>query len=230
MIYSYMIKKDYGHKGEAPALILLREYTKLYGKNDLLVCLPGYLSTTSKTINQFYKAFPKNASATAPQNFAYFFKGMNGTRVLKSGVSIQDAINNLYGGFSSKITSRPDHSKIVVFLENSNKSNKIHNGVNIDSKIISGNVKAILIGSSNQSFSSYLHLKKSANKGEADVFLVDESVFSQAKNRQGGIGSDNYNKEAIELINENLVNSVTLFKEISGKTSLREMFNNILAV
>ena len=229
MIYAYIVKKDYNHKGHSPILKLVQRYTRHYGMNDFLVCLPGYMSTTSANLSMFHDEFPKNISSTVVQNEAFFFEGMNGTRALSSGVLIKDFINGLYGGYSTSFTTKKDHSKVAVFLDVSSPNlNFIKDSKNIDDLIKKGNVKAIMIGSSNQSINSFIHIPKSADKGETDIFLVEESAFKRSvKDYDQEYNVDNY---AMSLVADDLENNIILTKELTKSVDLRDIFNKILEI
>lgn len=217
MVYAYIIKKNEKDSGLSPVLMLLQNYTSLYGVNDFIVCLPGYLSKTRPNLDNFTYLFTIKKSPTVTQR-GYFFSGMNGRSIPKSlGMSIQQYVNRLFGGFSTSIKDPKDHSKIVIFFEYDEKyitaSSK-----NIDSLIKNSKVKAILLGSSNQSFKSYI--KSPADKGETDIFLVDTSIFNE--------------EDALAITLKNNIsefnNSIILTKEIDSKSSLRDIVNDIFRI
>lgn len=110
----------------------------------------------------------------------FFTMGMNGmNKVPKSSTTIQEEHNKQSGNLSFKnLNIGKDHSKMIFFIKKKespcNKKSgqttvKNDSDFNIDCAI----VNAVLIGSSNQSYSTYFGTHKKADKGEADLLIID---------------------------------------------------------
>lgn len=127
MLYLLTIKKHYSQKGVHPSLIAIRQYISLFGKTDLLICWPGYLSTNVTTARLFHSRFPVKLSKglTVQKNRCFFFKGMNGNRNIKGIMppqSIYSFVNSLYNNYSSSYCVKDDHSKIIAFCDATTKT------------------------------------------------------------------------------------------------------------
>jgi len=215
-MYIYVVKKNEGHIGVSPVLNLVQNYVTKFGKNDFFVSIPGYLSVSKKSMDIFCDEFPRKVIGNQIKNQGYFFQGMNGTNMLKgSSLTIQNYINRIYGNFSSITTPQTDHSKTIIFFESLN----LNIYETIEDFIENANVKAILIGSSNQSYYTYIHSPSS--KGETDILLVDESVESF-------LGTKISDNSAVELINLNDENFIVVSKSLKVTKPLRDVANEIL--
>lgn len=219
MIYTYVVKKNQGDTGITPVLDLINRYTASYGENDFVVSLPGYMGLNSSTLTLFHQRFPKNTTGGSAQNEGFFFKGMNGQGIISGTLTRQDFLNNLYGSYKSSIIPKIDHSKVAIFFD-IDRSELIINK-NIDCFIKEAKVKAILLGSSNQSKKTYID--SPADKGEADVFLVDSTVFSV-----NGLNDKHVDEVATSLISNSEIESIVVTKEVYSRTNLRKIANEIL--
>lgn len=216
MFYCYIVKKNEKEKGKSPVSKLLDVYTRLYGQSDFIVCLPGFLSKNKSAMDTFINEFTFSKNPEIFQR-GYFFIGYNGCSLLKgTSFSKQDYINSKFGNYNTSLKQRKDHSKVVVFFEKNsfllNEEDK-----NIDSLIKYGKVNAILIGSSNQSYTTYF--KSPADKGETDVLLVDGDIIKD-------------DVEALHLIaNFSFLNSqIFILKEIKPQISLRTLTDEIFGL
>lgn len=224
MNYLFVVKKSKGTKGDAPILKLLHAYCKKYGDDDFVVCLPGYLSRTQTAIDNFSNKFPSKSKS----RHGYFFKGMNGGSALKVGkvkstITIQEYINDLYGKHDSSIPSPQDHSEVAIFFSKEEYNKYVLNSPsknNIDNLINHGKVKAILLGSSNQSHNSYI--LSPAPKGEADIFIVHSEVFGDCESSsENNIVS--FYSDFSHSLGESDPSLISLSKEITATISLEEM-------
>ncbi len=239
MYYAFFLKKFKGDKSLFPTTKLVKEYIKSIGKDDYVLCVPGYMSTTQKTINDVIRKmeFPI---------FTYFFKGMNGQRILKNSKrSIQDNHNDIikqrvphssssdYANFLmliSKICQDDDHSKIIAFLEH----DKTVQPVNY---ITQCHVKAMLIGSSNQSHNTYFGTNNKADKGEADVFIIDAQYLSgkstedsnnnECKDSKDDVIKKLYNDILKEDKND-IASKIILLKEMNCNINNSQLLTEIL--
>jgi hypothetical protein len=226
MLYIYMVKKNQGDKGLSGLLQLIHAYSGCYGQDDFVLCFPGFLSKTKNTIESFAKDFPVNGRALGNQK-GYFLPGVNGHKPVPkmAGVSLVDYANSFYGGYSCTLPFKKDHAKIAFFLDGKD----FPLGTKLDVALAKSNldnlrVKAVALGSSNQSYSTYY--RKTAYMGEADVFLVDESVFSTSA---GSKQTTNHDDDALGLI-DGLHQSthIVVSRQIGQSDDLLSMFKNCL--
>ena len=221
MIYAYVVKKNQGDTGISPILDLINRYAASYGKNDFVVSIPGYMGLNVSTLTLFHQNFPKNTTGGSKQNEGFFFKGMNGLGIVSGTITRQDFLNSLYGSYRSSIVPRTDHSKVAIFFDIEKR--ELIKDKNIDGFIKEAKVKAILLGSSNQSKSTYID--SPAAKGEADVFMIDSTVFST-----NGVKDKDNDEAATSLISNSKNESIVVTKEIQSHTNLREVANKILGL
>lgn len=230
MLYSIFIKKNKGDHSPSFIPKILNNYLNFYGKNDIVIAFPGYMGRTTSTIDNFINNinFPKDT---------YFSIGMNGQQSINNHPqTIQKYHNSHFSNSNIQninyyANTDIDHSKMIFFLDNN------FNPLNtpIDCKFIK--IKALLIGSSNQSYTTYF--SNYADKGEADVFFLDESIF-------GGINSidnclielitndpthkENPDKNHNQQKRENLHNNIIISKELplfgNGNSTLLEILKS----
>lgn len=116
-----------------------------------------------------------------------------------------------------------DHAKMIFVLNNPKGLNCVK-----ASDLITFDVKAVLIGSSNQSYITYFN--KIADKGEADLFLINGNYLKAANN------STSQDDQILQLFNiikfqefeeikakkndEIILNHIALFKEFNQDTTL----------
>lgn len=205
MIYVYVIKKNPGTPRISPVLRVLREFYILYG-DHFFVSLPGFFGKDEITIKAFIDEFPYNLSTVNIEKKGYFFHGMNGREMLfliPSSKTKQDYSNSFYGNYTRTLPSinpyRKDHSKGVILYEYVKIKDFIR-GKNIDQLLKGGCdfVKAILIGSSNQSRTTYVD---AGTKGEADVFLIDSSVFRKISGDKEELEAQKFYNILLESLN-----------------------------
>ena len=161
--YVILAKKNYNQKQVFPLNIILDKFLNFCDNNYsiyYLFCNPGYMSTTTRTADSFFSTFKKN------HNFiASFASGMNGN-------------TNIYVN-KNDIKKYPNASSIVAFY-NSRTNGINFNTTNDHSKSIlfynsKGKILAILIGSSNMSYTTYC--RKFADKGEFDALIISENFI-----------------------------------------------------
>jgi hypothetical protein len=173
-MYIFVVKKWAGQPSPFPLQTLLEEYQRFSHKQNFAYCLPGYMGTTFRTIDDFFASFPW-------KGHSFFQNGMNGYRLVTRGTT---SIGSLYNDpshgdsvllFNRIFGSDPDHSKTIFFLEGTPAIDETDDLFSAIRKLSQLKADALLLGSSNQSFTSYYSPK--ADKGEADVLLVSESVI-----------------------------------------------------
>lgn len=232
MIYVLTIKKHFNQKGIHPTLQIIRSYIYLYGSNDLLICWPGYLSTNTRTANNFFHGFPTPLpkGATNHMNPCFFFNGRNGGKIMTGtspATNIAKYINGLYNGYSSSYGFKDDHSKIIAFCDLSNVGS-IPNGSYLDSVINDVKngkitVKALLIGSSNHSHNTLTRISPD-KKGECDVFMFDGDYCAD----ECGALAIYHNVIENSYKNDDTITSITLSKEIVSSSSLNDIFRQLV--
>ena len=172
MIYTFFMKKFQKDKAPFPTTMVVQEYLYLYGQNDIVISFPGYMGTTSKSIGKFLRnmCFPANT---------YFTVGMNGKNQMKLKSNVQDYHNSFFNKIKNINKPLKDHSKMLFFLDPNSVNGGLLNQKEGDIELKDAQlllkgckVKAVLIGSSNQSYNTYF--KDPADKGEADVFMIKD--------------------------------------------------------
>lgn len=227
MIYTFFMKKFQKDKAPFPTTLVVKEYLNLYGQNDIVISFPGYMGTTSKSIGKFLSkmCFPTNT---------YFTVGMNGKNQMKLKSNVQDYHNSFFNQIKNINKPLKDHSKMLFFLDPNSVNGGLLNQKEGDIELKDARlllkgctVKAVLIGSSNQSYNTYF--KDPADKGEADVFMIKDIALVKEDDKTGSPLNDAFfDKKAEELYNkitdyeeanenklEN-VNNIILSKRIKG--------------
>ena len=163
---------------------------------NCIISSPGYMCTTSNTIDIFLDKLDKDI---AKKLYIGFCNGMNGARVLPNQNTIRHEYENLLS--SPKYTLNPlkiscldskDHRKMMFFIHvNANMPNTLDK-YNYSTLLNNSTVLGILIGSSNQSLNTYYGGQNSnpADKGEADILMYTESgnsITSSMSSLQGSI-------------------------------------------
>lgn len=218
MIYSIFMKKTQGDNAPYDISAVLNNYMSHLDADDIVLTVPGYMSTKKTTIANFINnlRFPHNT---------YFTVGMNGSqRNATLTTTIQQEHNS---NFNLSITglqnNNTDHSKMMFFLEN----NQLTTSINVQD-LERLNVKAILIGSSNQSFTTYFGTP--AYKGEADILLIDGDYLDNNTTAVYG-GKDNFviglcrsgEREHVDRMPIGFDGSIAVFKELYAPRNLLNM-------
>ncbi len=177
MIFSLFLRKNQKDSQPFPTTVAVQKFIKSYmGSNDWVLALPGYMSETEKNIDDFVDQI-FCSGLNQPITNAYFAEGVNGTHNVKK--STQFPAPQIQAWHNSKfikacpwsIPNQRDHAKMMIFTD----GGPMDDGT--------AKVKAILLGSSNQSYQTYFY--KSADKGEADIFLI-EGKYLCYKTTEGG--------------------------------------------
>lgn len=221
MAYILVLKKTEGDKIPFVTTKAVEIYLSSFGRNDLILGSPGYMSNTANTIQQFCQDF-KSLNQNG-KNEIVFSYGMNGKTQLKSGRTIFDEHYQHFQPKQTPLSTKKDHSKFLIFLEKQGYT-FTKNELETNDIINNYRVKAVLIGSSNLSYRTYFTgQNKKADKGETDVFFLDENLFNghdeEALNFLGDI------KESCNITEQNL--SVVLSKSLGNPINLND-FSTIL--
>ena len=132
------------------------------------------MSRTQNTIDIFCNTINLGSNV-------YFAKGMNGDGLIHGLVpatKIQDYHNQKYTSLSTALNPKNDHSKMLFFLDDKSII-KETDKIEIDKDNIV--VKAVLVGSSNQSYNTYL--VSPTLKGEADIFIIDSEIVPRSADK-----------------------------------------------
>lgn len=173
-------------KGEKVEDRKLNNFLNFYIKNSnnkySVIAAPGYLSTGPTTIDKYLTNLGKILNQKHMTKIG-FLNGMNGHHNNCSGITILKNHNDLLSksGFEQiKLSANKefDHRKMMCFVSAKNIPNEI-TLKNIDDFLNDAYVGGILIGSSNQSNTSYFG--PNASKGESDIFMFDVSNDSKIK-------------------------------------------------
>ena len=168
MLYAIYIPKKKGETEEFNVTKVIKEYLKLNSCCDGVICSPGYSNRTASNHIEFWKrTFPKDI--VGARNFkSWIIDGMNsvtGTTEFKEAAKKINHISFINEGWHTK----KDHRKMIAFFspetDDSDDTKRYgHKFFELNS------IDAILIGSSNQSYNTYL--RTPANKGESDLMLI----------------------------------------------------------
>lgn len=227
MFYIYLIKKSQHDNSSEKLLKFLNYYYSNYGKSNFFISFPGFIGNSKKSIDDFGNKFLNNNGIRCEGIFA---NAMNSNVVLSNGLTNLKYLNKKYNKHGYKFSSSlKDHSKLIVFLDNNIVLN--NSDFNIENYIKNANVNCLVIGSSNQSKNTYLNCN--ADKGEADIVLINESVFENEKKK---ISKNESNYEfttdyyAISFANKTEIEGIYVSKQIGKKScnDLRTIFNSFL--
>ena len=210
MFYIFYAIKFKNHKGKSPLCALLQKFNKRFVNDDIIVCLPGFMSRTKKTIHDYCS----NLNLQSTQRVS-FLEGMNGKhRVRNQITSIQDEHNAHFNGVMNCLSNDTDHSKMIFYLMSRYDGDGLNDYINLciaTNDTIQGiEVKAVLIGSSNQSYKTYFG--PIADYGESDIFIINSSFYD-----------DSFENELVQLYDElpnDIKENIVLAKEIRGCTNL----------
>ena len=220
----YLPKKEKEDIKDRKLNKILENYSKSTKYENSIISSPGYMSKTTTTISDYLN---KLSVLVAKKKIYYgIFNGMNGHHNCQ-GFSILDRHKlemKKYGfvniSIDAKVTN--DHRKVMCFFTFNKKIYKEINFENYNAFLNVINVNAVLIGSSNQSDTSYF--KPTADKGEADIFMFSDMWFDN----QGNV---HYITDIKDISNDfNEFEDVVITKSWYGKahTKTNEFLKDIL--
>lgn len=206
---------------------VIQEYLKMRPSCSGVICAPGYMSKSDKNISNYWE-----------QTFTEDVLKSNNSGVSKSrklivrllnGVSNEDIVDKnkkfLDGSTRFELinggeTSKKDHRKMMLFFSTDKSGINADNDADFLKQITIG---AVLIGSSNQSFSTYNKLP--AVKGEADVLLIaaedKHSGGSELEQFLYNVSDSNIKQYDIDTATQNwktlLNNNCRITKDITPK-------------
>ena len=177
MLYTVYIPKEKGDK-DNNVVKMLGLYEKITEYKNSIIMSPGYLSKSEHSINKFISSFKSEILGNKSTSIG-ILNGMNGAHinsektctVLECHHSIIQKDKELIW-IPLNCNNVVDHRKVIVFYtsNDSDKNVKLLSENQIDVFLEKVHVNAVLIGSSNQSYTTYF--SKKAPKGEADIFMM----------------------------------------------------------
>ena len=153
---------------------VIQEYLKMRPSCSGVICAPGYMSKSDTTISDYWKQTfsedvlkSNNPSASEPRKLIVrLLNGVSNEDIVDKNKKFLDGLTR-FELINGGETSKKDHRKMMLFFHAKHNEIDADNDADFLKQIKIG---AVLIGSSNQSFSTYNKLP--ANKGEADVLLI----------------------------------------------------------
>lgn len=240
-MYSFYIPKYEKDSLEFKITKVIKHFMRITDyKNDILSS-PGYLSTTPKTISDFVNEFGKNISdGINPTNLGYFH-GMNGD-ITRRNTHYRFFARNCLKEIPIICTDKKDHRKMLFFFES---NFQLHKGLMetlpsgyLDKKskntfLSNITVNAVLIGSSNQSYSTYYGgASGKAQHGEADLFMFNDKMFAkylyECLSVQPSPTELDHVFEDPLMPNLDNFDGCVLFNSIIGGENAHDYFKNIL--
>lgn len=176
MLYTIYLPKKKGEEGTV--IKWLTYYERLTSYKNNIIMSPGYLSKSKNSINKYLNSFKKQLYPKDSFNIG-ILNGMNGhykttdgnNYVLEYYKHVVDGMNDIEW-IPLKNNGLVDHRKVMIFYTSidGNYRPYISNSSQIIDFLNHVTVNAVLLGSSNQSFSTYFNNR--SKKGEADVFMM----------------------------------------------------------
>lgn len=228
MFITYIPKEE----GETPDFKIVRvidKYMRTYPDSSNIISSPGYLSLIPG-VKDFANEFAKSVPAGKKLYIGYGY-GMNGSRIMSGKTLIHEqyaelAMTKKFIPLNMNIRNKKDHRKMMFFFKENTVSSfdfavDILDKSTLNQFLDSITVYAVLVGSTNQSYTSYYGGRKhKADKGEADVLL--------------------FAAEDVKLLRQNMyVEGTIVFERRIGDTDrdpleyfkgmLKEFLSNILA-
>ncbi len=187
-----------------------------------IISCPGYVPSTENAAKKYGNNF-MNPIETHTERFG-FFGGMHdpgSDRFTKFKNAINDhlAHNNL----NIHIMKNSDHRKMLFFIKESESSKKYTDidNANWADYLNTISVKAVLIGSSNQSFSTYFG---GSVKGECDLLLyISDSKYGLPPSKNA---DDNYTEDNM-WNNATVVSKAVKLKAGSPEKTLKKMLEEV---
>ena len=170
-MYTIYIPKREREKAEHEITKVIHTYLQLRPNTSGVICFPGYM-TRDELIEDYWRNLFGNI--VKGDFYISFSKGMTGEtrRKLNKEIIETGLVNNLKY-FDIDIPTPKDHSKVMLFYKSKCDSDRLdsRSPKNDLSEFIEKNtIEAMLIGSSNQSHSTYFG--EYASYGETDIMMI----------------------------------------------------------
>lgn len=239
---------------------LITQVIKLYMENDLcghrchydrcnrcnccnccncIISSPGFMSNTSKTVNDFVYELGNIMSSKHP--YIGFFNGMNGhhklateTNLIRDEHEKEVAHSTLFRPLHICCKPIKDHRKMMFFINYKDCLSRMPDKLDItnyENFLSNCTVCGVLIGSSNQSLTTYFGYSKHslADKGEADILmctgdrydLVQELIKLQKGNMLANQSNDIENERTDPQ--NNIYRNIRISKSIDEENYTADM-------
>ncbi|MBR1454473.1 MAG: hypothetical protein IJ593_07485 [Lachnospiraceae bacterium] len=220
----YLPKKEKENIKDRKVNKMLEIYGKLTNYQNSIIASPGYMSKTDAKISNYLQCL-SNIVTNGRIHYG-IFNGMNGHHSCQRlGISILDKhklemtnYNFIDISINAKVTN--DHRKVMCFFTFNKKRYKEINIKNYKTFLNDITVNAVLIGSSNQSDTTYFN--QIADKGEADIFMFSDKWFDSQGAKQSIAVED--------VISNGETEEIVITRSWSGKahTMTNEFLKSIL--
>ena len=219
------------YKGDIPDFNIIKVISTYMNHTNYdceILSAPGYMNINKFTTDKFYdKIGPvlrRKKSGLLSSTGVGIFNGMNGTRRVLPGVTCRQLheasiITHGLKLISLQCNKNQDHRKMMFFMEKKTKTffDDVITIKNYKKFLNTVVVRAVMVGSSNQNFTTYYGgNKQKADKGEADVFMF--------------IGEEKIAKDVIEVGNADIVvsKSMNYEKDVAAEGYLRKILEEFL--
>ena len=217
------------YKGDIPDFNIIKVISTYMDHTNYdceILFAPGYMNINKYTTDKFYDKispiFCRKKSGSSQIAEVGISNGMNGTRRVSAGVTCRQLHEASIVSHGLKLISlqcnkNQDHRKMIFFLEKKTDFKDAITIKNYKKFLNTVVVRAVMIGSSNQNFTTYYGgNKKKADKGEADVFMF--------------IGQEKIADNIIDVENVNIVvsKSMNYKDDYAAEAYLRNILEDFL--
>lgn len=226
-MYLILAKKEKGDSFSS-IFVLINWYLRNLGKRDYILAYPGYTSIWGKTPSKSSHLRDNLFVIPGNDNHGLITHMMNTSQCS----AMDQAVNNpqkRYSFLDHLYRKKPDHSKMLVFFDDEDGTTKkyfdcfLNCACSWKIPVPNWKAKALVLGSSNMSDTTYMpdfSSKKKANKGEADIFMCDESLLA-------GLG--NTDEERLTRLIHNAVNTYRESSDSSERNMDRTNYDSMLS-
>lgn len=240
-MYTIYIPKRQREKEEHEITKVIRTYLKLRPDTSGVICFPGYMSR-NQWIEEYWHGLFDNYLKS--ELYVSFSQGMSGEDIKRQNIQyiMENPIHNLKY-LDLAIPNLRDHSKVMLFYKKNsdislyelcNKEDCPTSENPLETFIKNCDVEAALLGSSNQSFSTYF---KPATYGETDIMLI----ACDHDNNTGCSDSDTvfindvrrdtpYNSVDFNMKNCVVAKSINFTTDDEGKSFLKGIAMDLLGI
>ena len=223
MIYTLFVQKNHHDPAPFPLTALLHDFL-CFTKADGVILCPGHLSKTAATAKAVMDVFLQGTMVNMV-GFGNIY-GKNALACYKAALAPGQLLDLECNGFH-------DHRKMVFLFRHQDPSRSLKklNLANYLDFLDSIEMVGVAIGSSNCSYTTYGSLTvggPSANKGEADVLMFEDSSYAD---RMKKLITDQVSPDYPAFSSQNMVlsESITPVAKDFLKDMLRQTLHDILA-
>lgn len=235
MIYIIYLPKSKGEdKKDRKINLILEKYSKFTNYENSIISSPGYMSRRSSSIGKYLLNLEKILTDSKKKNTEIgLLNGMNGHYPLnKLGTTIREEHINLFSKYhfseiEMNVNKSLDHRKVMCFFTRKTSFTEIITSENLAEFLETVQVNAFMIGSSNQSNTTYFD--KIASKGEADIFVFRDTYYSTGNKGEIGI-INGENDEGLIAQSFSVVRDSVITKSFFGigHDKSQDFMNNVL--